>query len=177
VGHGDRQVRTDQHTSQFNASQEAFEGNGCSAPEDEKRFFKLFEESTFEGSRAAALEMRKFAKRQSKNNQQFLLFHSLQYLLRSDSKMLSWRNSPLLVMLQFVDPNVESGRKGTSIAPLHDLANRLNPSDYSTHENQLILAKQLIEHGANVNAVSISEGMTLLNNACYSGNVTNPRVC
>jgi hypothetical protein len=48
-----------------------------------------------------------------------------------------------------------------------------DPSDFSTHRNQLILAKQLIEHGANVNAVSMPEGMTPLHNACYSENVTN----
>jgi hypothetical protein len=48
-----------------------------------------------------------------------------------------------------------------------------DPYDYSTHENQLILAKQLIEHGANVNAVSILQGTTPLHYA-YSGyNVTN----
>jgi hypothetical protein len=37
---------------------------------------------------------------------------------------------------------------------LHMLAERSEPSNYSTHENQLILARQLIEHGANVNAAT-----------------------
>jgi hypothetical protein len=46
-------------------------------------------------------------------------------------------------------------------------------SDYLTHENQLILAKQLIEHGANVNTVSIPQGLTPLHNACHGVNVTN----
>jgi hypothetical protein len=36
-----------------------------------------------------------------------------------------------------------------------------------------MLAKQLIEHGANVNAVSIPHGATPLHNACYIENVTN----
>jgi hypothetical protein len=53
------------------------------------------------------------------------------------------------------------------------LAYLVDPSDYSTHVNQLILAKQLIEHGANVNAVSIPQGFTPLHLACYSNNVTN----
>jgi hypothetical protein len=52
------------------------------------------------------------------------------------------------------------------------LANLADPFDYSTHKNQLILAKQLIEHSANVNAVS-SDGQTPLHHACYWGNVTN----
>jgi hypothetical protein len=149
--------------------------------EDEnlKRFFKLFEESAFEGSRAAALEMGKIAKRQSKNDQEILLFHSVRFLARSDLEMLSWPNSPLLVLLQLVDPNVLSGGEEAllegeeSQTPLHDLAELANPFDYSTHENQLILAKQLVERGANVNAVSNSLGSTPLHRACYSGAVTN----
>jgi hypothetical protein len=36
-------------------------------------------------------------------------------------------------------------------SPLHLLANLVDPFDYSTHENQLILAKQLIERGTKVN--------------------------
>jgi hypothetical protein len=140
-----------------------------------KRFFKLFEESTFEGSRAAARKMKKIAKRQTKHNQKFLLLHSLRFLtLSSKSKMLSWPNSPLLVMLQFVDPNVLFGNEETSvITPLHYLADMADPVDYSIHEKQVILAKQLIEHGANVNAVSSPGGNTPLHNACYTGNVTN----
>ncbi len=84
-------------------------------------------------------------------------------------------NSPLLVMLQFVDPNLLFGGGESSRATLlHILADRADPFDYSTHVNQLILAKQLVEHGANVNnALSNLQGMTPLHTACYSGNVTN----
>jgi hypothetical protein len=64
------------------------------------------------------------------------------------------------VFLQFVDPNVFSEDEDAPVlkgevrvTPLHDLADLVDPSDYSTHENQLVLAKQLIEHGADVNAV------------------------
>jgi hypothetical protein len=111
--------------------------------EDMKRFFKLFEESTFEGSQAAAQEMRDIAKRKIKHNQEFLLFHSLNRLVRSsDSDMLSWPNSPLLVLLQFVDPNVLLGGEDaplqeghSNLTPLHDLAELADPFDYSTHEN------------------------------------------
>jgi ankyrin repeat protein len=39
--------------------------------------------------------------------------------------------------------------------------------------NQVILAKQLIEHGANVNGVSNPHSKSPLHYACYSGNVTN----
>jgi hypothetical protein len=181
VGHGDMQVRNDDHTRRSVAAKEHFEREKRSLGEGGKRFFKLFGESTFEGSRAAARKMMKFAKGQSRGNQEFLLFHSLSYLVRSsDSEMLSWPNNPLLVLLQFVDPNVLSGDEDkplpagkTRITPLHMLADQADPSDYSTHENQVILARQLIEHGANVNAVTIPGGRTPLHNACCMLNVTN----
>jgi ankyrin repeat protein len=84
------------------------------------------------------------------------------------------------VLLQFVNPSVLTGdddaplREGvTRVTLLYQLANLADPSDYSTHENQLILAKQLIKHGANVNAVSIPQGQTPLHYACSGGTVTN----
>jgi hypothetical protein len=103
VGHGDMQVRSAVHTSLSIGWKEQFETH----EEDDKRFFKLFEESTFEGSRAAAQKMRKITERETKRSQKFLVLHSLNFLIRtSNSEMLSWPNSPLLMMLQFVDPSV-----------------------------------------------------------------------
>jgi ankyrin repeat protein len=174
------QVRTPVHTNQSNLSKEFFEkGERCMGG-DEKRFFKLFQESTFEGSRAAAREMKKIAKRQTKQNQKIMLFHSLYFLARSKSEMLSWPNSPLLVILQFVDPNMLSGDEREPLqegqakeTPLHQLVFLVDPFDYSNHENQLILAKQLIEHSANVNAVSIPNARTPLHSACDACIVTN----
>jgi hypothetical protein len=171
VGHGDMQVRTDEHENRKIEVQKIVEQ---SISDGQKRFFKLFEESTFEGSRDAAQKMKKYAKRQTKNTQEFLLSQSMSCLIRSNSDMLSWPNSPLLVMLQFVDPNVlyhVVGDEASSV--LHLLADLADPFDYSTHVNQLILAKQLIEHGANVNGVSDLYRRTPLHRACYSGAVTN----
>jgi hypothetical protein len=118
--------------------------------------------------------MKTIAERQTKETQKFLLFQSLYSLLRSDLKMLSWPNIPFLVLLQYVDSNVLFvTSEETSVTMLHDLADLTAPSDYSTHESQLILAKQLIAHGANVNALSIPDGRTPLHKACDWGNVTN----
>jgi hypothetical protein len=167
------QVRTDTHTRRFIAVKEHFEGGERSLTEDIKQFFKLFQESTFEGSQAAARKMKKIARRQTKYNQKFLLFHSLYILAHSDLKMLSWPNSPLLVMLHFIDPDVLFGDEETSATPLHYLTDLAVPNDYSTHENQLTLAKQLIERGANVDAVSSQLGRTPLHHACCFINVTN----
>jgi hypothetical protein len=168
------QVQTEEHRIRRMDIREEFErGEGC-LDKDDKRFFKLFEESTFEGSRAAARKMKKIAKSRTKLNQEILLFHSMHLLVRfSNSEMLSWPNSPLLVMLQYIDPNELFGGEETSASLLHHLASLADPKDYSAHTNQLIIAKQLVEHGANVKTVCIPLGMTPLHNACYSGVVTN----
>jgi hypothetical protein len=49
---------------------------------------QTIQDSTLEGSPAAA-QMKKIAKRQTKHNQRIMLFHSLHFLVRSDSKILS----------------------------------------------------------------------------------------
>jgi hypothetical protein len=142
VGHGDMQFRCESHTDQKIDSKEQFERAERLLNEGYKRFFELFEESSFQGSQAAARKMKKHAKRQTKVNQYCLLFHSLRFLIRSDLKMLSWPNSPLLVILQLVDPNVLCGDSGmpleegeTGETMLGDLADMADPFDYSTHEN------------------------------------------
>jgi hypothetical protein len=63
VGHGDMQVRCEVHTSRSVQLNEEFERAERNLDKDDKRFFKLFQESTFEGSRAAAQKMKKYAKR------------------------------------------------------------------------------------------------------------------
>jgi hypothetical protein len=94
--------------------------------------------------------------------------------------MLSWPNSPLLVLPQFVDPNVlcgdatlEEDEDHDRLTPLQHLTHLADHRDFSTHVNQLILAKQLIEHGANVNTVTIREGNMPLHIACAGSSVTN----
>jgi hypothetical protein len=181
VGHGDMQLRDPVHTKRQMDMKGQFELIASFFGKDQKRFFKLFQESTFDGSRVAALEMKKISKRWDKSTQNMLLFHSLRFLVLSDKKMLRWPNSPLLVLLQFVDPDalyggdedVELQPGETRVTPLQSLAPLADPFNYSTHENQLTLAKQLIEHGANVNAVSSPQGQTALHKACYWVNVTN----
>jgi hypothetical protein len=89
---------------------EQIERDERSLDEDVKLFFKLFEESTFEGSQATAQSMTTFAQRQTELDKKGMLHRSVHFLVRSsNSEMLSWPNSPLLVMLQFVDPNVPFG--------------------------------------------------------------------
>jgi hypothetical protein len=167
-------MRTHNHTHLSNEMQEDFESGERTLDEGDKLFFKLFEESTFEGSQAAARKMNKYAKRKTKIHLRFLLFHSLHRLLRSsNSEMLSWPNSPLLVLVQLVNPDVLHGHEHDLTTPLRHLAMLADTSDYSTHEKQLILAKQLVEHGANVNAVSSPLGTTPLHDACSPINVTN----
>jgi hypothetical protein len=89
--------------------------------------------------------------------------------------MLLWPNSPLLVLLQFVDPSVMSGNGEIRFTPLHKLACLADAtsSDYSTQVNQLTLGRQLIEHGANVNTCACPGGDTPLHSACHSSSTTN----
>jgi hypothetical protein len=69
VRHGNTQVRTGGHTRLSIASKELFEvGQARILDRDMKRFFKLFQESTFEGSQVAARKMKKIAKGQGKYN-------------------------------------------------------------------------------------------------------------
>jgi hypothetical protein len=153
--------------------------------EDWEQFFKLFTESTLEGSQAAARKMQEIAARQTKHTQKGLLFRSLYCLVRADSEMLLWPNSPLLVLLQFVDPSVLSGHDHEPFqeelvrcTPLHHLAYLADPCDYYARENQVILGRQLIEHGANVNATTYVNaitrpyGSTPLHYACELGTTT-----
>jgi hypothetical protein len=174
VGHGDMQVRTSNHKKRSIDVKESIKRSKRAVNEEGNRFFKLFQESTFEGSRAAARKMKEIAKRQTKHNQKCMMFLSLHILAHSNSEMPSWPNSPLLVLLHFVDPNVMSGNEhepGCNM--LYLLADLADSSDYPTHVNQLILAKQLTKHGANVNAVTIPLGEMPLHHACCASVVTN----
>jgi hypothetical protein len=173
VGHGDMQVRTEEHTRRSLYYKERFEEGELNFNEDMKRFFKLFKESTFEGSRAATRKMKKVTRRQTKLNQNGMI-HRMQFLVRSsNSEMLSWRNSPLLVMLEFINTNMPCGGEESAATLLHMLTDLADPFDYSTHVNQLIVANQIVKHGANVNAVANAQGMTPLHKACTWDIATN----
>jgi hypothetical protein len=75
---------------------------------------------------------------------------SISFLLRfSNLEALSWPSSPLLVLLQMVDPNImpedESLQAGNSSSTLlYPVGKLVAPKDYSTHGNQLILGKLLL---------------------------------
>jgi hypothetical protein len=177
VGEGAMQVRRPIHMEKLAKLDEICESIERSLDEDQKRFFKLFTESTFEGRQAAAREMKKVVRRETEHNQKALLFNSFCLFARTDSEKLRWRNSPLRVFLKFVDPNVLSGHEHDEkrITLLHDLAYLADPtrSDYSTQENQLTMGRQLIRHGADVNAPAFPNGETPLHTACHSSVTTN----
>jgi hypothetical protein len=185
------QLRDPAHLQRCIELKEEYKATERCLHDDMKRFFKLFTASTLERSQAAARKMKKIVAGQIKHNQKVLLFHSLYLLIHTDSEKLLWPNSPLLVLLQFVDPNVlvllqfvdpnvMSGLDGEALQEgenkttlLHQLTRLTDPSDYSTHENQLTLGRQLIEHGANVNAVTFPNSDTPLHSACSAETTTN----
>jgi hypothetical protein len=178
------QVRHPIHVKRCIKLTEQFQKTERILDDDMRRFFKLFtQSSTFEGSQTAARKMENIAARETRLSRTALLFHSLYLLLHTpDAEKLLWPNSPLLVLLQFVDPNMLTGDEhealqegATRSSLLHHLAILADPtsSDYSTHKNQLTLGRQLIEHGANINAVNYPDGDTPLHIACFSHSTTN----
>jgi hypothetical protein len=138
AGDGAMQVRSVLHEKTSATLEEGFKENERRLNDNMKRFFKLFKESTLKGSQDAARKMKKIAARETKRNQKELLFFSLYLLIHTKSEKLLWPNSPLLVLLQFVDPNMLAEARGTL---LHVLAYLADPSDYSTQENQVILGR------------------------------------
>ena len=118
---------------------EQFEAEEHLHDEDGKRFLKLFEESTFEGSRAAVLEMKEIAKCQTKRIQKILPEDSIASQLAPSCSLLQLgdafvaKHSPLLVLLvQVVDPNELSGNDpsvlyGNEVRPLQEGETRGTP--------------------------------------------------
>jgi hypothetical protein len=181
VGDGAMQVRTDDHVNRYAHIEEGFQRSERSFNEDDKRFFKLFTESTREKSRAAVREMQEIAARQTKHHHKFLLLCTLSLLMHTDSKKLRWPNSPLRIMLHFVDANMhwataeEDPREemATVLAPLHHLSCHADAKYHSFHRNQVSLGQQLFRHGANANLDAQPDGVTPLHIACHSSVVTN----
>lgn len=114
------------------------------------------------------------------SNRESLLFQSIGILLGLDSDTIAQPTSPVLVLLESgVDPNFLSHPWGgppddSSSRLLHMLVGCTAPN-VDIMERQIIIARQLIEAGADVNAVN---GPALgknspLHNACFSGRCTN----
>jgi hypothetical protein len=146
-----------------------------------RRFFDLFLDTQGETDHTDTVrKMMNILLKESCYNRQVLLFFSLSILSQLPSEMLKLPTSPLKVALQSVDASVMScpGSNmddGRGFTPLHYLAQLSNPNKEHTLENQCILAKQLIEAGANVNARAqrCLYKMTPLHNACNSASCTN----
>jgi hypothetical protein len=102
VGEGAMQVGCPAHVQHCIELKGVYEQVERSLDEGGRRFFKLFAESTFEGSKAAARKMKKIAARHTKHNQKVLLFHTLYPLILTDCT----DSEKLLVLLQFVDPSI-----------------------------------------------------------------------
>jgi hypothetical protein len=174
AGHADHHVRAETTKEQARLAI-----SGCTPRV--RRFFDLFFESKGDTDHTETVQkMKKILLKESRYNRQVILFRSLTILSQLPSEMLKLPTSPLKVALQFVDasimscpgPNMDDGRGAT---PLHCLAQMGDPSEEDTLENQCILAKQLIEAGANVNARAQRglKKITPLHTACFSANCTN----
>jgi hypothetical protein len=176
-----KQVVHPDHQSRANQTKERAELALSECDPRLRRLFDLFFESQGDTDHTATVrKMKAILLKESRFNREAILFNFLYILSQLPSKMLKLPTSPLKVALQFVDasvmscpgPNMHDGRRST---PLHWLAELSDPSKEHTLENQCILAKQLIEAGANVNARTqrCLYKITPLHNACWSGICTN----
>jgi hypothetical protein len=119
-----------------------FEGDTHNLPEGVKRFFKLFQESTSSVEAGRRKEEEAMPNERTRRTvevsviSQFVPF--LGRLLQLGDAFVS--NSPLLVMLQFVDPNVLFG-DGENMLPAPPLGRSSRSQRIPIYVNQLIPAK------------------------------------
>jgi hypothetical protein len=140
-----------------------------------EQFFKLFRESRGAGGRrTAADEMKQIARRLGDVEKKTWLVLSLDMLVRVDSARLKWLSSPLLVLLECMDPTTLLLNYLTS-----RLASLTNPDAYPEADmhrfsgHQLILAEQIFEYGVALNDEIATQYETPLNIACNSDMVIN----
>jgi hypothetical protein len=149
-----------------------------------RRFFDLFLDTQGDTDHTESVrKMKKIFHKESRLKRQAILICSLTILSQLPSEMLKLPTSPLKVALQSVDAssvmsypgsNMDDGR-GFTLTPLHCLTQMSDPSNTHMLENQCILAKQLIEAGANVNAHAQHawNKSTPLHYACNGKSCTN----
>jgi hypothetical protein len=141
--------------------------------EDFTQFFKLFQESKSGGRKTAARDMKQIALRQEQRERDLWLLSILNELVHFDMDRLTWSNSPLLVLLECRDPTALVGAIRHPML-LNWLAQVMHPDGHRTsYANQILLARQLVEYGVDVNAAIMPNGTTPLHTACCSAGVTN----
>jgi hypothetical protein len=141
--------------------------------EDFTQFSKLFQESKPGGRKTAAREMKQIALRQEQHERDLWLFSILNELVHFDVDRLTWSNSPLLVLLECRDPTALLGGIRHPML-LNWLAQVMHPDGHRTsYANQILLARQLVDYGVDVNAAVMPNGTTPLHTACCSAGVTN----
>jgi hypothetical protein len=141
--------------------------------EDFTQFFNLFQESKPGGKKTAAREMKQIALRQEQDERDLWLLSILIELVHVDVDRLMWSSSPLLVLLECRDPTTLLGGIRHPML-LNWLAQVMHPNGHRTcYANQILLARQLVEYGVDVNAAVMPNGTTPLHTACCSAGVTN----
>jgi hypothetical protein len=121
-----------------------------SEDEDFKQFFKLFQESKPGGRKATAHEMKQITLRQREQIMDAWLLATQPKLVHVDVERLAWTSSPLLVLLECMDPTALSEDNKHAVF-LSWLTKLVYPDDHRAYASQLILAQQLVEHAVDVN--------------------------
>ena len=100
---------------------------------------------------------------------------SLKILAVAPKEMLELSTSPLILALQYVDPNIVSESFQAGCTALHVVAYWGDRSGGLVSQNQLTVGRQLIEAGANVNGRTNNKyrKCSPLHLACSTRNATN----
>jgi hypothetical protein len=152
-----QQLRHEAHGRKI-GEPERIMGYLSSMPENCKKLYELFR-ATVPNEETRLKQMVKIVKRIPMVHKEWLVFQSMAILQCFSVKSLEQPTSPLLVLLGDggVDPSFLSHDidiktpDETSTTPLHFLTSLTIP-DFDKMKRQVCIAKQLIEHGADVNA-------------------------
>jgi hypothetical protein len=172
---GSMQIKHSEQTAAYAATMRhsAFVRSELNETEDFTQFFRHFQESKPGGRKAAARVMKDIALRQEQHKKESWLHLTLFELVHVDVERLTWPNSPLLVLLECID--LTALKKGIQHPHLLIwLAKVMHPDSHHTYyANQILLARQLVAYGVDVNAAQMPTCTTPLHTACCTSGVIN----
>ncbi len=135
-----------------------------------RRIWQLFENKSNKSEAAVIREMKKVFLHIPRPERVEFMLALLPKLVCAPTKVIRKPTSPLVVLLDDVDPNAVSSEQ--SVTALLYLA-ECSAGDLNSMENQVVLGQQLLDAGANVNKRAGAQRLYPLHTALHSENVTN----
>ena len=135
-----------------------------------RRIWQLFENKSNKSEAAVIREMKKVFLHIPRPERVEFMLALLPKLVCAPTKVIRKPTSPLVVLLDDVDPNAVSSEQ--SVTALLYLA-ECSAGDLNSMENQVVLGQQLLDAGANVNKRAGAQRLYPLHTALHSENITN----